>query len=218
METIHEIHSGDFVASTDRTLLDLRAIHGYLSGAYWCEGIPATTVERAVAHSLPVGAYHQGAQVGFDTGAELLGPLGRDPAAAGVSFGADLADQHQVLGVGAEGGADQLVGHAVPVELGGVDVIDAELHGPAQHGQSSVPVPWRTPHPRPGELHGAEADACHLPPGELGRSAGCRVLAVVMVGHEVRSSRSWTVSVKLGLMRRILRYDCQPTRSGGTSA
>src|SRR5579871_2823075 len=65
METIHELRSGEFLASTDRALLDLQTIHGFLSRAYWCEGIPAAIVERAVAHSLPVGVYHQGVQAGF---------------------------------------------------------------------------------------------------------------------------------------------------------
>ena len=65
METIHELRSGDYLASTDRSLLDLPLIHRFLTGAYWSEGIPAGIVERAVAHSLPIGAYHAGTQVGF---------------------------------------------------------------------------------------------------------------------------------------------------------
>src|SRR5579864_4971435 len=65
MMTVHELRAGEYLASTDRSLLDLQRIHAFLTRAYWSEGVPADTVERAVSHSLPVGAYHDGAQVGF---------------------------------------------------------------------------------------------------------------------------------------------------------
>ena len=51
--------------STDASRLDITAIHGYLSTAYWSVGVPLDTVERAVANSLCVGAYLNGAQIGF---------------------------------------------------------------------------------------------------------------------------------------------------------
>ena len=35
----------------------IELIHAFLSGAYWCEGIPRDTVERAIAHSLCIGAF-----------------------------------------------------------------------------------------------------------------------------------------------------------------
>ncbi len=37
----------------------------YLSRAYWCEGIPRSTVERAVENSLCFAVLHEGTQVGF---------------------------------------------------------------------------------------------------------------------------------------------------------
>jgi GNAT superfamily N-acetyltransferase len=40
-------------------------IHAYLTRSYWAEGIPRATVEKAVANSLCVGAFHGDAQVGF---------------------------------------------------------------------------------------------------------------------------------------------------------
>ena len=61
----HELWSGEYRASSDRSLLDMDVIHGFLMHAYWCEGVPRETVERAVANSFPVGAYHAGEQVGF---------------------------------------------------------------------------------------------------------------------------------------------------------
>jgi hypothetical protein len=46
--------------STDPALLDLDAIHGYLTASYWSPGIPRATVARAIAHSLNFGLYEQG--------------------------------------------------------------------------------------------------------------------------------------------------------------
>ncbi len=52
--------------SFDPARLDLDVIHRFLSGeAYWSLGISRTTVERAIAHSLCIGAYRGGYQVGF---------------------------------------------------------------------------------------------------------------------------------------------------------
>lgn len=51
--------------STDPAKLDLDVIHGFLSRAYWCEGIPRETLERAIRNSLCFGAYAEGRQVGF---------------------------------------------------------------------------------------------------------------------------------------------------------
>jgi len=52
--------------STDRTQMDVAAIHRYLSEeSYWAKGIPRDVVERAIAHSLCVGAFDENVQVGF---------------------------------------------------------------------------------------------------------------------------------------------------------
>lgn len=46
--------------------IDAQAAHAFLRGAYWCEGIPLATVERAIAHSLCVALHADGeGQVGF---------------------------------------------------------------------------------------------------------------------------------------------------------
>ena len=59
-------HLGPYIISDDSTRLDLRAIHAYLSRAYWSPEIPLETVRRAVRSSLCVGAYDTaGAQVGL---------------------------------------------------------------------------------------------------------------------------------------------------------
>jgi ribosomal protein S18 acetylase RimI-like enzyme len=56
---------GEYRISTDPAQLDLDAIHGYLVRAYWCQGIPRQTLERAVAHSLCFAVLQGKLQVGF---------------------------------------------------------------------------------------------------------------------------------------------------------
>lgn len=52
--------------STDKAKLDLALIHRFLSEqSTWALGIPYSTVQRAVQHSLCFGAYLDGAQIGF---------------------------------------------------------------------------------------------------------------------------------------------------------
>ena len=56
---------GEYAISTDPQRLDPVAIHAYLTQSYWSPGIPRSTVERAIAHSLCFGVYHAAKQVGF---------------------------------------------------------------------------------------------------------------------------------------------------------
>lgn len=50
----------------DPAELDIALIHGFLSrDTYWARGIPRDTLERALAHSICVGGYVDGAQVAF---------------------------------------------------------------------------------------------------------------------------------------------------------
>ncbi len=51
--------------STDPALLDLHAVHAYLTRSYWAAGIPLEMIQRAAAHSLCFGVYHANKQVGF---------------------------------------------------------------------------------------------------------------------------------------------------------
>ena len=51
--------------STDKSRLDLDAIHAYLARSYWSPGVPREIVARAIEHSLCFGVFHAGAQVGF---------------------------------------------------------------------------------------------------------------------------------------------------------
>jgi GNAT superfamily N-acetyltransferase len=56
----------DFLISTDRSLLDVRAIHDFLANhSYWAAGIPLEIVQRSIDNSLCFGLYDNGQQVGF---------------------------------------------------------------------------------------------------------------------------------------------------------
>ena len=56
----------------------------------------------------------QGAQVGLDALAQLVGAQGRQPGARVVAAGADLRDELEALGVGVERLADQVVDESGP--------------------------------------------------------------------------------------------------------
>jgi GNAT superfamily N-acetyltransferase len=56
---------GEYIISTDKNRLDLRAIHCFLVKSYWAEGIPFETVKKSIEHSLNFGVYLAGKQVGF---------------------------------------------------------------------------------------------------------------------------------------------------------
>ena len=53
------------VVSDDPARLDMEVIHGFLSNAYWSQGIPREVVERALRNSLCFGLYDGDRQVGF---------------------------------------------------------------------------------------------------------------------------------------------------------
>ena len=60
-----EWQCGEYVISTDKHLLDIPAIHSYLTASYWAQGIPFETVKKSIEHSLSFGVYTQGKQIGF---------------------------------------------------------------------------------------------------------------------------------------------------------
>ena len=57
--------------------------------------------------------------------------------------------------------ANDLVGDMRPVEIAGIDVIDARRHGFAQHGDRRITVLRRPEHAGSGQLHGAVAHAVY---------------------------------------------------------
>ena len=60
-------HPDGYTLSDAPGRLDLNLIHGFLSTAYWSEGIARETVARAIRHSMPFGLYHDAtdSQIGF---------------------------------------------------------------------------------------------------------------------------------------------------------
>lgn len=65
MDSINIDFNG-FTISTDKSKLDIDAIHEFLSTkAYWCLSIPKTTVENAIQNSLCFGVYQDQKQIGL---------------------------------------------------------------------------------------------------------------------------------------------------------
>ncbi|WP_131537921.1 GNAT family N-acetyltransferase [Pedobacter nototheniae] len=61
-----EIIENGFVFSDDKKLLDVNAIHHYLSKeSYWAKNIPLETVKKSIENSLCFGIYNNAKQVGF---------------------------------------------------------------------------------------------------------------------------------------------------------
>jgi GNAT superfamily N-acetyltransferase len=63
----HEWCRGEYLISTDPSLLDLGVVHGFLSRSYWAAERPQETVKRSIENSLSFGLYHDEdrRQVGF---------------------------------------------------------------------------------------------------------------------------------------------------------
>jgi GNAT superfamily N-acetyltransferase len=49
----------------DLTKIDFTFVHGWLSKSYWSEGIAISRMKRAMEHSINVGAFLDGRQVGY---------------------------------------------------------------------------------------------------------------------------------------------------------
>jgi GNAT superfamily N-acetyltransferase len=62
-----EWRRGDYVISTDPSLLDMDAVHGFLRRSYWAAERPLETIRRSVEGSLNFGLYGANGrrQVGF---------------------------------------------------------------------------------------------------------------------------------------------------------
>jgi GNAT superfamily N-acetyltransferase len=56
---------GEYVVSSDRSRIDVAAVHEFLSRTYWSPGIPEDVVRRGIAGAICFGIYHGREQVGF---------------------------------------------------------------------------------------------------------------------------------------------------------
>jgi len=62
----YEVIKDNFLISTNPALLDVKAIHQYLSEeSYWAQNIPYATVEKSLQHSLCFGMYDGNKLIGF---------------------------------------------------------------------------------------------------------------------------------------------------------
>lgn len=61
----YEKHHNGFTVSTAPARLDLDAIHAFLAGSYWAEGIPRELLGRALRNSLCFGLYEGARQIGL---------------------------------------------------------------------------------------------------------------------------------------------------------
>ncbi len=62
----YEVRRGDYLVSDDRNILDMDAIHAFLSQqSYWANGISRERLEIAVDHSIPLGLFEGDKQIGF---------------------------------------------------------------------------------------------------------------------------------------------------------
>ena len=60
-----EWHRGQYLISTDKSLLNISIIHEFLANSYWAKGIPCEIVERSIENSLSFGLYKDSDQIGF---------------------------------------------------------------------------------------------------------------------------------------------------------
>ncbi len=55
----------DYELSSDKSLMDIKAIHCYLSRSYWAENVPYDIVKKAIDNSLCFGVFYKKSQIGF---------------------------------------------------------------------------------------------------------------------------------------------------------
>ncbi|HYM95240.1 MAG TPA: GNAT family N-acetyltransferase [Chitinophagaceae bacterium] len=60
-----EFYKGHFIISTDKSKIDLKLVHDFLTHSYWAAGIPIELVQRSIENSLCFGIYNPAKQIGF---------------------------------------------------------------------------------------------------------------------------------------------------------
>ncbi len=66
MNRYYEVKNGEYLVSTDPSLLHVDVIHKYLSEeSYWAQNIPGDVVKRSISNSLCFGLYEKDKQIGF---------------------------------------------------------------------------------------------------------------------------------------------------------
>ena len=54
-----------FTIATDKSLLDIQVIHGFLKSSYWGASRTIEQIERSIDYSICFGLYQDGRQIGF---------------------------------------------------------------------------------------------------------------------------------------------------------
>ena len=89
-----EWHRGEYTVSTSRDRLDADRILDLLRGEHWGGSLTRPVLERAVAHSVSFGLYHDAELVGF-------GRVVTDLATYGYLTDVAVASEHRGRGLGA---------------------------------------------------------------------------------------------------------------------
>ncbi len=56
---------GQFLISADKSKLDIKVVHDFISNSYWAKGRQIGTMKRAIKNSLCFGLYKRNRQIGF---------------------------------------------------------------------------------------------------------------------------------------------------------
>lgn len=62
---VFELHKDDWTLSDDPARLDMDAVVGFLSRAYWASNRPRRTIEKSIQNSLNIGVYKNGRQMAY---------------------------------------------------------------------------------------------------------------------------------------------------------
>lgn len=65
ISAIHEWRMNNYLVSTDKGMLDVQAVHHYLTRSTWAKGIDLDTVSASIKNSLNFGMYNNKSQIGF---------------------------------------------------------------------------------------------------------------------------------------------------------
>ena len=61
----YNVAKNNYVISTDKSKIDIKYVHGFLSASYWSPGVPIAVVKKGMKHSLCFGLYDGGQQIGY---------------------------------------------------------------------------------------------------------------------------------------------------------
>ena len=61
----NQFEKNGYLISTDKSKLDLEAVHNFITNSYWAKGISFQDVKKGIENSLAFGVYKQDTQIGF---------------------------------------------------------------------------------------------------------------------------------------------------------